>query len=102
MRRFRLLQGISGEECDDGAGLARKSLKNAPLAVVNGCGAPDAALSEVFHETEKEGQVFRRDAFLVDGQDELAVAGAEKEVAVLDAFRDPLEGGKGADIIALE
>ena len=40
-------------------GLARKHLKNAPLAVVNGCGAPDAALSEVLHEAEKEGKVFR-------------------------------------------
>ena len=56
----------------------------------------------MFHEAEKEGQVFRRDASLVEGQNELAAAGPEKKVAVLDAFRDPLEGGKGADIIALE
>src|SRR5208337_3190306 len=56
MGRLRLLQGISGEEGDDGSGLARKRLKDAPRSVVNGCGAHDAALSEMLHEAEKEGE----------------------------------------------
>ena len=102
MDRLGLLQRISWEESDDGGGFARECLKNAPLAVVNGRGAPDAVVSEVLHEAEKEGKVFRRDALLVEGQNELAVGCAEKKIAVLDAFRDSLEGRERPNGVTFE
>ena len=62
----------------------------------------NAALGQMFHQADEEGQVLGMNALFVQGQDEGAPVGLEVEVGVLDALGDALEGQRLADIVLLQ
>ena len=61
--------------------------------------AGDSARVQVLHQAEKERQVLGRDALLVEGEDEIAAAGVDEEIRVLDPFRDALVGEQFPDVV---
>ena len=56
----------------------------------------------MLHQGEEERQVLGGDAPLVEREDEIAAAGVDQEVRVLDPFGDPLVGEQLADVVAGE
>ena len=88
------------EKAHDRRGLAAERLQASSLAVVDGHRAGDGARREMVHEAEKERQVGRVDAFLVDREDVAAGGGLEAIVRVLDPFGDRLQGHELADVVA--
>src|SRR3954453_23656914 len=62
-------------------------------------GADYAALGQMLHQAEKPRQIGRVDPLLVERQDEVAVRGAERVVAVLDALGDAAERDQPADLV---
>src|SRR5678816_2492246 len=62
----------------------------------------DAAFSQMFHQTQKEGQVLGCHPLFVQGQEEGAAVGLQIEIGILDAFGDALEGERFADVVLLE
>ena len=57
---------------------------------------------EMVHQAEKERQVVRLDALLVEGQDEGAARGMQQEIGVLRALGDALVGEQLPDRIFLQ
>ncbi len=72
------------------------------LAVLDRLRAGDAARVQVLHQAEKERQVLGGHPLLVEREDEVAAAGVDEKVRVLDPFRDALVGEQLADIVAGE
>ena len=64
--------------------------------------AMHAALGQMLHQPQEEGQVFGRHPLFIQGQDEGAAVGLQVEIGVLDAFGDALEGQGGADVVLLQ
>jgi hypothetical protein len=56
----------------------------------------------MLHQAKEERQVFLRHALLVERENEIALAGVNEEVRVLDAFGDTLVGQEFADVVAGE
>ena len=56
----------------------------------------------MLHQAEEERQVALGDAPLVERQDEVAGAGMDQKIRVLDAFGDALVGQQLADVVAGE
>ena len=90
------------EEGDDRGRPARDLAEHLAGAVLDRLRAGDAARVQVLHQAEKERQVVGGDALLVERQDEIAAAGVDQEVGVLDALGDALVGQQLAEIVAGE
>ena len=73
-----------------------------PALLWTGCGQVEAAAGEMLHQAEKERQVARRHPAFIEGQDEIAAAGVDQEIGVLDPLGDALVGQEFAKIIAGE
>ena len=56
----------------------------------------------MLHQAEEERQVLGGDAPLVEREDEIAAAGVDQEVRVLDPLGDALVGEQLADVVAGE
>src|SRR5262249_20233183 len=61
--------------------------------------AGDAARMQMLHQAEKERQVLGGDPALVEREDEIAPAGMDQEVGVLDPLRDALVGEQLAHVV---
>ena len=64
--------------------------------------AVDAASMQMLHQPKKERQVFCRDPFFVQRQDEIIAARVHEEIRVLDAFRDAFVGQQFSEVIVGE
>jgi len=53
----------------------------------------------MLHQRQKERQVALGNPPLVERQDEVAAAGMDEKIRVLDAFRDALVGKQLADVV---
>ena len=73
-----------------------------PLLFFTGCGQvmPRAARCSI--SAEEERQVACGDALLVERQDEIAGAGVDQEIGILDALGDALVGQQLAEVVAGE
>jgi len=107
VRRRRRRNGKAG--CGGGHIPARKvtiaagrphSSRNADaVAPVHRCRTRDAAPREVLHQRNEEGQILRRDALFVEGQDEIATLGRHEEIRVLDHLGNALAGQHLSEVI---
>ena len=80
------------EERDDHGRPARDPAEHLALPVLDRLRTGDAAAVEVLHERQEERQIRLGDALLVEGEDEIALAGVDQEIGVLDPLRDALVG----------
>ena len=69
-------------------------------AVLHRLRAGDAAARQMLHQRQKERQVALGDAPLVERENEIAAAGVDQKIRVLDAFGDALIGKKLTDVVA--
>ena len=58
-----------------------------------------AARVQVLHQAEEERQVLSRHALLVERENEIAAAGMDEKIRVLDPFRDALVGEQLTDVV---
>ncbi len=70
-----------------------------PSWPVTGSGQVDAACGQMAHQADEPGQLGRVHAALVEGQDVVALRGAQGVVAVLHTLGDAAEGDQGADVV---
>ena len=56
----------------------------------------------MLHQRQEERQIALGDAPLVEREDEIAAAGVDQKIRVLDAFGDSLIGKKLADVVTGE
>ena len=56
----------------------------------------------MLHQRQKKRQVALGDAPLVERQDEIAAAGVDEKIRILDAFGDALVGQQLADVVTGE
>jgi hypothetical protein len=87
----------AGEKRGDGGVAPAKHAQGLAIGAGDGEGAVEAVCGQMLHEAEEPGQVGGVDAFFVEGEDKIALSGAEGEIAILDAFGDASEGYQGAD-----
>src|SRR5262249_53294564 len=71
-----------------------------PLAppVLDRLRTADPARVQVLHQGEKKRQVLGRHAPLVEGENEIATAGVDEEIRILDTFSDALIGEQFSDV----
>ena len=73
-----------------------------PGAVLDRLRAGDAAVRQMLHQRQKERQVAFGHPLLVERQDEVAAAGVDQKIRVLDALGDALVGHELADVVTGE
>ena len=88
------------QEGDDGGRLAGDPAQHHAVPVLDRLRAGDAAAGQMLHEAEEERQVGGRHPLLVEGEDEIALAGVDQEIGVLDPLGDALVGEQLADVVA--
>ena len=81
------------------AGRPASVLSASPLRVLQRLRTVDAVAGQMRHQAEKERQVAPGDALLIQRQDEIAGAGVQQEVGILDALGDALVGQQFADVV---
>ena len=67
--------------------------------VTHRLGAIQTVLREMLHQGDEERKILGFNAFLIEGENEGAAFGAEQEVRVLDALRNPLHRQDAANVI---
>ncbi len=73
-----------------------------PARFFTGCGQVMPRLARCSISAEKERQIALGDAPLVERQDEIAAAGMDQKIRILDALGDALVGQQLADVVAGE
>ena len=73
-----------------------------PRLFLTGCGQVMPRACQVLHQPEKERQILGRDALLVEREDEIAAAGMDEKIRILDALRDALVGEQFPDVVTGE
>ena len=71
-------------------------------AVLDRLRAGDAAARQMLHQPQEERQVALGNATLIQREDEIALAGMNQKIRVLDALGDALVGQKLADVVTGE
>src|SRR5262249_16262122 len=92
----------AAEKRDDGGRPAGELAEHAALAILHRLRAIEPARGEMLHQSEKERQIVARDPLLIEREDEIAAAGVQQEVRVLDALGNALVGQKLAEVVASE
>ncbi len=82
----------SVEKRDQRGRAARDLAQHLARLVLYGLRTGDAARVQMLHQSEKKRQVLRRYPSFIKREDEMAHAGIDEEVGVLDPFRDAFVG----------
>src|SRR5262249_47632371 len=90
------------KESDDRRRSAGDFAEHRALLVLDRLRTGDAARVQMLHQAEEERQVLGGDALLVEREDEVAAAGVDQEVRVLDPFGDGFVGEHLPDLVAGE
>jgi hypothetical protein len=88
------------EKSDDRGRAAAQRTERAAVPRRDRLRAGDAARVQVLHQRQEKRYVAGRDAFFVERQDEIGVAGVDEKIGVLDALGDALVGLQLPQIVA--
>src|SRR5882757_7651653 len=102
MRRGRPADPHAVQEGDDRGRTPGEPSERLALAVLHRLRAGQSARREMLHQTEKERQIIRGDALLVERENEIAATGVQEKIRVLDALRDAFIGQKIAEVVGAQ
>ncbi len=89
----------AGEKGGDGGGFAGEAVQIGAIARTHRQRAGQAVLGEMFEQAKEPGEIGRIDPLFVEGQDEIALGGAQGVIAVFHAFGNAAKGDGFAQII---
>ncbi len=102
MRRGRPADPHAVQEGDDRGRTPGEPPERLALAVLHRLRAGQSARREMLHQTEKERQIIRGDALLVERENEIAATGVQEKIRVLDALRDAFIGQEIAEVVGAQ
>ena len=90
------------EEGDHGGRPAGDLAQHLSAFVLHRLRAGDAARVQMLHQRQKERQILGRDTLLVKREDEIAAAGMNEKIRILDALGNALIGEQLPDVVTGE